>query len=74
MFTGFAFFAVVSQLAMFSGTIIFAVMLLNRMREISDSQRIAAEAQAQLVKLLMQQIQGGSVQKTSASPIDSTNS
>lgn len=73
MFTGFAFIAVVFQLAMFAGTIIFAVMLLNRMREISDSQRISAEAQAQLVKLLMQQIQGGSVQKTSASPIDSAN-
>ena len=73
MFTGFAFFAVVFQLAMFAGTIIFAVMLLNRMREISDSQRISAEAQAQLVKLLMQQIQCGSVQKTNASPIDSAN-
>lgn len=72
MFTGFAFFAVVFQLAMIAATIIFAVKLLNRMQEISDSQRISAEAQAQLVKLLTQQNQGGSVQKTSASASDST--
>lgn len=71
MFTGFAVFAVIFQLAIFCGIIVFAVKLLNRMQEISDSQRISAEAQAQLVKLVMQQHQA-TVTKASSEHQNST--
>lgn len=72
MFTGFAFFAVMFQLATLVGIIVFAVKLLNRMQEIADAQRSSAESQAQLVKLVVQHNQGGAVSKASTVHHDST--
>ena len=52
MFTGVALLAVLFQLAVFVGVIIFAVKLVGRLKDISESQKSIAESQVQLVKLL----------------------
>ncbi len=52
MFTGVALLAVLFQLAVFVGVIIFAVKLVGRLKDISESQKSIAESQAQLVQLV----------------------
>jgi hypothetical protein len=52
MFSGFAIFAVLVQLAIFVGVIVFAVKLVNRLQEISKSQESIAESQMKMVQLL----------------------
>ena len=55
MFTGFAMFAMLIQLALVIGIIAFAVKLVTRLSEIAEAQKSMAESQAQLVNLLMDQ-------------------
>jgi hypothetical protein len=52
MFGGVAIFAVLIQLAIFIGVIVFAVKLVNRLQEISNSQELIASSQMKMVELL----------------------
>ena len=52
MITGVALLAVLFQLGVFVGVIVFAVKLVGRLKDISESQKSIAESQAQLVNLL----------------------
>lgn len=52
MFGGVAIFAVLIQLAIFIGVIVFAVKLVNRLQEISKSQESIASSQMKMVELL----------------------
>jgi len=53
MFTGVALLAVLFQLGVFVGVIVFAVKLVGRLKDISESQKSIAESQAKLVHLLV---------------------
>ena len=52
MFGGVAIFALLIQLAIFIGVIVFAVKLVNRLQEISNSQESIASSQMKMVELL----------------------
>lgn len=52
MYPGVALLAIIVQLAIIVGVIVFAVKLLNRITEIAGSQKSIAESQAQLISLL----------------------
>ena len=52
MFGGVAIFAVLIQLAIFIGVIVFAFKLVNRLQEISKSQESIALSQMKMVELL----------------------
>ncbi|MBA6225366.1 hypothetical protein H4J51_09400 [Colwellia sp. MB02u-18] len=52
MFAGVAFLAIIFQLAIVVGIIVFAVKLLNRITDIAGSQKSIAESQVQLISLL----------------------
>ncbi|MDR9766557.1 hypothetical protein RJP56_10875 [Shewanella baltica] len=53
MFAGLTLLAVLFQLAVFIGVIIFAVKLVGRLKDISESQKSIADSHTQLVKLLL---------------------
>ena len=53
MVTGVALLAVLFQLGVCVGVIVFAVKLVGRLKDISESQKSIAESQAQLVHLLV---------------------
>ena len=52
MFAGVAFLAIIFQLAIVIGIIVFAVKLLNRVTDIAGSQKSIADSQIQLISLL----------------------
>jgi hypothetical protein len=52
MFAGVAFLAIIFQLAIVVGIIVFAVKLLNRITDIAGSQKSIANSQIQLIRLL----------------------
>jgi hypothetical protein len=52
MFGGVALFAGLIQLSIFIGIIVFAVKLVNRLKEISKSQESIALSQMKMVELL----------------------
>jgi hypothetical protein len=52
MFAGVAFLAIIFQLAIVIGIIVFAVKLLNRITDIAGSQKSIADSQIQLISLL----------------------
>ncbi|MFU8784529.1 hypothetical protein [Aliidiomarina sp.] len=52
MYPGVALLAIIVQLTIIIGVIVFAVKLLNRITEIAGSQKSIAESQAKLISLL----------------------
>ena len=52
MFSGMVFIGIILQLAVVVGIIVFAVKLLNRITEISESQKSIANTQTHLVEIL----------------------
>ncbi|WP_019030230.1 hypothetical protein [Colwellia piezophila] len=52
MFAGVALLAIIFQLAIVVGIIVFAVKLLNRITDIAGSQKSIADSQIQLINLL----------------------
>jgi Tfp pilus assembly protein PilV len=52
MFGGEVIIAILIQLAIFIGVIVFAVKLVNRLQEISNSQESIASSQMKMVELL----------------------
>ncbi|MBA6346602.1 MULTISPECIES: hypothetical protein [unclassified Colwellia] len=52
MFAGVAFLAIIFQLAIVVGIIVFAVKLLNRITDIAGSQKSIADSQVKLISLL----------------------
>ena len=52
MFSGMVFIGIILQLAVVVGIIVFAVKLLNRITEISESQKSIANPQTHLVEIL----------------------
>jgi hypothetical protein len=52
MFAGVAFLAIIFQLAIVVGIIVFAVKLLNRITDIAESQKSIADSQVKLISLL----------------------
>jgi hypothetical protein len=64
MFAGVALLAIIFQLAVVVGVIVFAVKLLNRITDIASSQKSIAESQVQLINLL-------SKKQTSQESVDS---
>ncbi|GIU04033.1 hypothetical protein C9I43_01355 [Shewanella morhuae] len=53
MFVGLTLFSALFPLAVFIGVIIFAVKLIGRLKDISESQKSIADSHTQLVKLLI---------------------
>ena len=52
MLGGVALFAILIQLSIFVGVIVFAVKVINRLQEISDSQASIALSQMKMLELL----------------------
>jgi len=52
MFAGVALLAIIFQLAIIVGVIVFAIKLLNRITDIAGSQKFIADSQIQLISLL----------------------
>ena len=52
MFSGIAFLVIIFKLAIFIGVIVFAIKIVNRLKDISESQKSIAKSQAKLVELV----------------------